>query len=224
MQNPLPQIANFNLLIETKYISKTILALDKFFSEGCNTVLFDWDGTIRGNYLEHHVKNYIRQGFVEVYKYAKSKGAKIETCTLRMQSDVDNLEHLGITFDDYNGYDSMFNYINSNQSIFQKDAKKIALLPKENLEELVKNVTIEINKGNRPLGWEAVFQACAEILANQPDYPNIKNLYMAHRLSQGEMVLLVDDTEAGGGIAEKFGMGVLVPKPQGYKYDKNLPE
>lgn len=45
----------------------------------------------------------------------------------------------------------------------------------------------------------------------------MKNLYMAHRLSEGEMVLLIDDDETSGGNAERFGLGVNIPRPEGYQ-------
>jgi len=219
-ERPKPEIMDFDPEIENAFIEKSRAGIDKFVSEGGKTVLFDWDGTIRGNNLEQRVNNYIRRGFVETYQYARSQGLRIGVCSLRSISEIENLEHLGITFDEYNGADTMNAFIAEHPSALHETAVAFQKLP---MDEIVKTGTAFIERikaGEKPEGWEVLMQAAGEMLANNPQYANMKVLFMAHRLSLGEKVFLIDDDESSGSTAEKFGLGVQIPRPTGYTHDK----
>lgn len=218
-EKPKPEIMDFNPEIENSFIEKAKAGIDKFVAEGGNTVLFDWDGTIRGNNPEQGFSNYIRRGFVETYQYARAQGLRIGVCSLRNIAEIENLEHLGITFDEYNGADSMRAFIVEHPSVFHEAALEFQKLTIEEITKVGTEFIKKIQSGERPEGWEVLLQAAGEMLANNPQYPNMKNLFMAHRLSVGERVFLIDDDEASGSTAEKFMVGVQIPRPAGYKQD-----
>lgn len=218
-EKPKPEIMDFNPEIENAFIEKAKAGIDKFVAEGGNTILFDWDGTIRGNNFEQGVSNYIRRGFVETYQYARAQGLRIGVCSLRSIAEIENLEHLGITFDEYNGADSMKAFIAEHPSMFHEAALEFQKLAREEMVKVGTEVIGKIQAGERPEGWEVLLQAAGEMQANNPQYPNMKNLFMAHRLATGEKVFLIDDDEASGSTAERFGVGVQIPRPAGYKHD-----
>lgn len=215
-----PEVRDFDPEIENAFIEKVRQGIDRFVKEGGNTVLFDWDGTIRGNNFENGVNNYIRRAFVESYAYAREHGLRVGVCSLRSLDEIENLAHLGITFDEYNGADSMTAYIATHPSMFHEAAAEFKKLPMAEVTRIGLDFIERIKAGQRPEGWEVLLQASGEMQADNPAYINMKNLFMAHRLSAGEKVFLIDDDGGSGGTAEKFGLGVLVPKPAGYTHDR----
>lgn len=218
-EKPKPEVMDFNPEIENAFVEKAKAGIDKFVAEGGNIVLFDWDGTIRGNNFEHGVNNYIRRGFVETYLYARAQGLKIGVCSLRSIAEIENLEHLGITFDEYNGVDSMKAFIAEQPSVFHEAALEFQKLSIEEMTKAGTEVIEEIQTGKRPEGWEVLLQAAGEMQANNPQYANMKIVFIAHRLSAGQKVFLIDDDESSGSTAEKFGVGVQIPRPAGYQHD-----
>lgn len=205
---------------EAEYARKVKSGLDRFAAGGGGTVLFDWDGTIRGNDPEHGIKSYIRRGFIESYNYARDLRLKVGICTLRTFAEVPDLGHLGIVFDEYGTLDAMDAYIKANPSARRVAAKELLKKPYEELEAMAVETFARVAKGERPESWDLLLQAGAEAQASYPDYPNPKLLYIAARYEKGERVFLIDDDKSSGGFAEQFGIGVNVPLPKGYIHDK----
>jgi len=215
------KVLDFNPDIENEYVEKVKSGVDKYVSNGGKIVMFDYDGTIRGNNKVAGVSSYIRRGFIDSYNYCKQQGLQIEICTLRKSEEIDNLENLGIVFDEINSSDKMLDYIAKHPNPKQTEAEEMLKKSSEELISLVNEIESEIKRGKRPEKWSVFLQAAGIHMAEKEENPNSKILFMAHRFEQGEWAFLIDDDEDSGGLAERLETGVLIPKPEGYEYDKD---
>jgi hypothetical protein len=205
---------------EKAFTEKVRAGLDKFIARGGRTVMFNWDGTVRGNYPEIGVKDYIRRGFLESYKYARSLGLRVGVCTLRTSKEIPSLEHLGIKFDEYATLDNMSSYISTHPSANRSAVDALLSRPRKEVEQIAKSYFDNVAEGKEPEGWEILLQAGGQIQASADNHPNPKLLFMSTMLEQGERIFLVDDDEGSGQLAERLGVGANISLPRGYMHDR----